>query len=100
MSHIQPRVGSRSPATYLGRLKLFAILLGRESHRLDGLIAQLQAELDALMERLHGLQSRVDVREVLGLNVAGLVIDVSLNDAVTDGLFVLVLNLNFDFEGM
>jgi hypothetical protein len=70
----------------LSCLQFFAVLLGRKSHRLDGLIAQLETKLDALVERLHRLQRRVNVSDVLRLHIAGLVLHVRLNHAIANGL--------------
>ncbi len=50
------------------------------------MITQLETELDTLTEGVHGLQSGVHVRDVLGLQVAGLVIDVRLDHTISNGL--------------
>ena len=73
--------------SYFSGFELLAVLFGRESHGLHRLVAQLQAELDSLVECLHGLQRRIDISDVLGLNKSVLVVYVSFDDSVSDCLF-------------
>jgi hypothetical protein len=68
----------------LGCFQILAVLFGRKSHGFHGLIAQLQAKLDALIECLHGIESGVHIGEISRLNVAGFVVDVRLDDTVAN----------------
>ena len=53
---------------------------------LDGVIVYVQTEADALVEGIHGLLGAVDVRVLLRLHKALLVVNDSLDHAVTDSL--------------
>ena len=60
--------------------------LGREPHGLDGVVVEVQAELDPLVEGQLRLPGAVDVCVLLGLHPAVFVIQHGLDHSVTDGL--------------
>ena len=64
------------------------VRLGREPHGLDGVVVEVQAELDALVEGQLGLAGDVNVGVLLGLHPAVVVVQNSLNHAVTNGLCI------------
>ena len=72
--------------TVFGGLEVLVVRLGREPHGLDGGVVEVEAELNPLVEGQLRLAGRVDVRVLLGLHEALLVIKLGLDDAITDCL--------------
>lgn len=69
-----------------GIREFLAVRVQRETHGLNGLVVQVKAEADALVECNLGLVRRVDIDDLLALHEAAVVVEGRINNTVADRL--------------